>query len=359
MRGNDGHETGGSMSGDGGVLRRKLGAVRPDGDRGETGGRAWRVAFARAARGAFGLELDASALRDDRRSLAELLDMMPDQALFAVLEGPQQGLGLLVLSPEMLASVIEVQTIGKVSGAPPLPRRPTRTDAAMTAGLVDASLCGLETALATSVDLRWTAGFRYASFLEDARPLGLLLDDVPYRVLVVDYAIAGGPRNGRVILALPAEGKGPRPAPAPMTTEADEALDWSTAFNASVLGADVLLDAVIGKIRVPLAQAFTLAPGMELVLSDASVTGVSVLVPGGEIVAQGKLGQCRGMRAVRLTSVSAGAAAGPFAADMGRLVRIVPSRAGNGATGAPPFGGGVEGAERGRDGDLPAVAQSA
>ena len=54
------------------------------------------------------------------------------------------------------------------------PRKPTRTDAAMVAGLIDAALAGLEQALLQEADLVWAGGFRYASFLDDARPIGLL-----------------------------------------------------------------------------------------------------------------------------------------------------------------------------------------
>src|SRR5690606_32291969 len=100
----------------------------------------------------------------------------PDRALIVMLEGPKDGLGLLVLSPEVLAGILEMQMVGKVSPAPPLSRRPTRTDAAMVSGLIDRAMGGLESELLQSDDLIWTSGFRYASFLEDARPLALLLE---------------------------------------------------------------------------------------------------------------------------------------------------------------------------------------
>jgi len=297
------------MAGESGVMRRKLAVGRADGAQAQSGARAWRVAFARAARGACGLELAAQSLRDDRMSLGELLDQLPDRALFAVIEGPGQGLGLLVLAPEMLASAIEMQTIGKVAAGPPIPRRPTRTDAAMTAGLIDMALEGLETALATSADLCWTAGFRYASFLEDARPLALLLEDVPFRVLTTEYDIATGTRSGKVLLALPAEGKGPKPARLGDPGGTDpEAREWGLAFGASVLGADVALDAVIGRFSISLQGAMALEVGMEFRLPDASLDTVTLLVPGGDMLAQGKLGQHRGMRAVRLRAVGSGSA---------------------------------------------------
>ena len=50
--------------------------------------------------------------------------------------------------------------------------------------MVDAALEGLEIALAEEADLIWADGFRYASFLDDPRPLGLLLEDIAYRCLL-------------------------------------------------------------------------------------------------------------------------------------------------------------------------------
>lgn len=296
----------------GGVLRRKLAASQPVETGTETGARAWRVAFARAARDCIGLDLAVPVLRDDRRSLGELLDLVPECALLAVLEGPAQGLGLLAMSPDLLAAVIEMQTTGRVTSNPPLPRRPTRTDAAMSARLIDAALTTLEQALATSPDLPWTAGFRYASFLDEPRPLGLLLDDVPYRLLVCDLDIAGGMRQGRVLLALPAEGRGPKPAPAPPVGETPvTAQAWQAALKGAVLGSEVALDAVIGRLRLPLSQAMALENGMILPLKDARIDQVTLLVPGGDLVASGKLGQHKGMRALKLRRVQGEATVPP------------------------------------------------
>lgn len=291
-----------------GVLRRKVAPARSADGGAETGARAWRVALARAARDCIGLDLDITVLRDDRRSLAELLDLVPDRALLAVLEGPGRCLGLVALSPEVLASVIERQTIGTVTAAAPAARRPTRTDAALSVRLLDTALGTLETLLETAPDLTWMAGFRYASFLDDARPLGLLLDDVPWRVLSCDTDIAGGRRQGRVLLALPAEGRGPKPALAPRNPDKTADPDWTAALSGAVMGAELAFDAVIARLRLPLAQAKALEPGMLLPLPDARIDRVHLLGAAGDAAAIGKLGQTRGMRAIRLRLDGAGAA---------------------------------------------------
>ena len=163
------------MAGD--VIRRKVAVARAMALEGGPGAdRGWRLALARAANDEIGLAMEVTRLAIERRSLADLLELVPERALIAVLEGPCEGLGLIALAPPVLAAMIEQQTIGRVAAGPVAPRRPTRTDAAMVAGLIDRALADLETGLEQDMDRVWAAGFRYASFLDDPRPLGLLLE---------------------------------------------------------------------------------------------------------------------------------------------------------------------------------------
>ena len=57
----------------------------------------------------------------------------------------------------------------------------------------------LEAALGGDDDLIWAGGFRYASFLDDPRPLGLLLEDVDYRVLEAEVSLAQGAQDGGIV----------------------------------------------------------------------------------------------------------------------------------------------------------------
>ena len=137
-----------------GVIRRKIAMARAQMAEGGPGAdRGWRLALARAARDKLGLPLEVAALAMQRASLAELLELPPAQALIAVLQGPADGLGLLVLSPPVLAAMIEVQTLGKVGSGTLAARKPTRTDAAMVAEVLDAALENLEILLAQEADL--------------------------------------------------------------------------------------------------------------------------------------------------------------------------------------------------------------
>ncbi len=286
------------------ILRRKVQRGSQAGADGSPGAdHGWRLALARAARDATGLLMTIEALALTRRSLAELLELPPDRALVALLDGPGGGLGMLAFSAEVMSALIGMQTVGRIPPPATAPRRPTRVDAAMVSRVIDGALAGLEEALADEADLVWAGGFRYGAFLEDVRPLGLLLEDLPYRVLDVRTRFSGEDGGGRVILALPAEGKGRLPPPRPQSAEPTAGPVFSQALGQLVLQADSQLGAVLTRVTMSLAQVMALAPDQVLLLDGAALDRIEVQGLDGRAVAQARLGQHRGMRALRLGEI--------------------------------------------------------
>ena len=305
------------------VIRRKIDRARQPLAEGAPGAdRGWRLALARAARDMMGLDLEFRQLTIARASLAEVLELVPDRALVALLDGPEAGLGVLLMAPAMTSALIEMQTVGRLALQAPAARKPTRIDAAMVAGLIDRALAGLETNLADEADLAWAGGFRYASHLEDARPLSLLLEDESYRVLSADLAFGAAGREGRVILVLTALGRGM----APRTEEAADSAQpqFSHALAEQVLQAGAFLDGVLGRLRLPLGRIMALQPGEILPLPLAALDAVSLETLEGQSVARAKLGQNRGMRALKLFDVESQRRA---LADPGMVPALMPQTA--------------------------------
>ena len=285
------------------VLRKKLLAGQQIPAEGGPGAdRAWRLAFARAARDMMQLPVDFVGLTLARVSLTELLDLPPERGLNLMLEGPEEGLGLLILSPDLLSAFVEVLTMGKCGAHPPDSRKPTRTDAAMLSPLVDLAMANLEEALAEEGDLIWTSGFRYASFIEEARSLGLLLEDVIYRTLTARLSLAQGARVGEMILVLPAEGRGQKPRQkAKSVPGAVAGPAFSAALGAQVEDAACQLEAVLARLAMPLSDVMDLSVDAVLPLPTANLDRISLEGLDGRRVSVGKLGQHRGMRAIRVT----------------------------------------------------------
>ncbi|MFN3972354.1 MAG: FliM/FliN family flagellar motor switch protein [Gemmobacter sp.] len=291
------------------AIRRKIGAaVQVPAGRGAVAH--WPLALARGAQGALGLDLVATDVQAGHATLAEVLERLPERALIAVVEGPGAGLGVLALSAEVLASLVEQVTLGRVTARPVAARRPTRTDAAMAQGLVDAVLGALDEALEGAEDRVWASGFRYVSYLDDPRPLGLMLEDAGFRLLRAEIALGGGMRSGQVALALPAQGRGTRPAPQVAVSETAAALVFQAAMAEQVMAAPAVLEAVLGRVVLPLGQVMALAPGEVLRLGGAALDRIDLEGPDGRRLTGGRLGQNRGMRAVRLAEGAAPAMRG-------------------------------------------------
>ncbi len=291
------------------VIRRKIDRSKQPLAEGSPGAdRGWRLSLARAARDLMGLDVEFRSLAVSSASLAEVLDLAPDRALVALLDGPGGGLGVLLMAQTITSAVIEMQTMGRLAPQPAATRKTTRIDAAMVAGLIDRALAGLEENLAEEADLIWAGGFRYASHLEDARPLALLLEDEPYRLLTADLSCGRGAREGKVILILPAFGRGRAPF-------ADQALDsappqFTAAFADQVLQSGACLDGVIGRLRLPLGRILALQQGEVLALQVAALDAISLETLEGRSVARARLGQNRGMRALKLCDVDCGQSSG-------------------------------------------------
>jgi flagellar motor switch protein FliM len=292
-------------------IKRKISLSRRNAPVAEVKGalKAWRLVLARAARDTMGLEMSMVEMRQNHRSLAELLELPTERALIAMLEGPKDGLGLLVITPQVLAGIIEMQMMGKVSTSAAMPRRPTRTDAAMVSGFIEKALSGLEAELVHATDLIWTSGFRYASFLEDARPLALLLEDVTYQLLQADVSLGEGAKTGLIFLALPADGKGRQAVlpDAPLPSRAAEMV-FEAALGEQVMDAAADLIAVLARTKLPLEMILNLKPGDPLPLGNAALDQIDIEGLDGARLAGGKLGQNRGMRAVRLAETAEPAA---------------------------------------------------
>lgn len=290
-----------------GVLRRKVQTMRAASldEFAMTPGRALTQALAQAGQ-ALRLMIDVADLRELRMTLAELPELLDDHALLAVIEGPEEGLGLCALSPAVMSALIEVQTTGRVLRGEPAPRRPTRTDAAMCTDSIDTVLRELEATLDQTDDRTWSYGFRFASFLADPRPLSLLLEETRYRVFVASLAMADGARKGGIVLAFPAEGRAPALRVTPQSGQTYDDEVWIDGLGRAVRAASADLRAVLCRLTLPLADVMALQPGQQLTFPMDRLGQVRLEGAGGVAAAiSARLGQFRGYRALRLTGEDA------------------------------------------------------
>ena len=274
--------------------------------------RAAATAVARAASRTHGLPLSAEGVSESVATLAELLEILPDGALIAVVEGPAERLGLVALCPAVIASLIEMQAVGRVSARAAPARRATRTDAAIAADFVNLALDDLGGALGQHDIGPALSGFRYASYLDDPRPLGLMLEDGAFHRLTFSLRLgAGGERRGTVLVAVPAT----LPAAAPPVAAAALSAPVAEApaqdrptLAAAIRAAEVPVVAVLCRRTVTLRELRTLQPGSILTLPAQAIGAVQLETLSGQRLAEGRLGEDDGFFALRLTDPREGGA---------------------------------------------------
>lgn len=290
-------------------------AIRPQ----QTPQRAVATALGRAAQNACNMPLVPIEIALSGMTLAELPEYTPENAVLLVLEAGPDQLGVAVLDPSLVAALIESEVMGRVSSTPLVARRPTATDAAMAAAFINAALAELQAELSDSDDRLSIEAYRYASFVDDPRPLALMLEDCGYLAIRASLRLGnGGAREGGLMMMLPQQ-PGAR-AIKPKTHRQDEgaAQAGSTlsetaaspvpagALRAAVMACPINLQAILCRRQISLRELRQLAPGSTLSLRADAIESASLETLDGRQLALGKLGELDGLRALRLRRVSAG-----------------------------------------------------
>ena len=260
------------------------------------------TAIARAAETELGLPVTLGQLDLGAATLADLPERLEERALMALIEAPDGRMGLAVLSPGLVAAVIEMQTIGRLSASDPAARRPTRTDAVLCVPWIERVLRETD-ALVEEGDgwNDWEAAYRYSSTIDDPRLLALILDDQRYRIIRAALALgSGGAREGTLFLAMP-EPAARAGAPGAAHVAATHAAAWEADLQAAVLGGTAEIGAVLARVERPLSEVLALAPGALIRLPSDALARVRVEGKGGRFLSHAKLGQYRGYLALRLS----------------------------------------------------------
>jgi flagellar motor switch protein FliM len=266
----------------------------------------WDMALRRAAQDTIALRMEVTQSSLRQMSLTEFLELPGARSLIGVLDGPAEAMGVVILSPEVLAGLIEVQTIGAVTDQPPMARKPTRTDASMVAGFLDCALTELDMSLVGQTEAVWASGFRYASFLDDARALTLMLEDASWQVAEVEVSLAGGAKVGRIVLALPAMGRGSKGAKE-IADQARRSAQFNADLREQIGHATASLEAILVRMQVDLAELLALGAEDVLPLFGASLDTVQIETMDGRRMATARLGQAQGMRALRILRIESDA----------------------------------------------------
>lgn len=267
-----------------------------------TPARAAATAIGRAADRLYQLPLRALSVRPGAVTLAELPEILPELPLVAVLQGPGDLLGAIVLCPQAVAALVEWQALGRVTNRGLERRRPTRSDAMLCADFINALLADLPAEMEGVEGFEAIGGYHFLTHLDDPRPLTLMLEDRPYRSLDFDLAMGTGEtREGRILLALPQPAQTSRPRPAaPAIAAPPPPPPARPSLAEAMQQAPVVVTGILCRRRVSLAELRGLLEGRSLSLPRSSLTQATLETACGQVIATGKFGEAEGCHAIRL-----------------------------------------------------------
>ncbi len=283
------------------VMRRKAGAGRPLPEIGApTATRILRTALMQAGDDVAGLSIVANIPEEQRVTLKPLVEGIGDHALMALIEGPKGAQGLVVLDPQAMAALIEVQTTGRVAPRAAIARMPTRTDAIMCADFIDRTLELLEArATEAKIDLApVVCGYRFAAALPDPRAITMTFADIAYRKFTVGLDLARGAKQGQIDVILPFEVSETGQTGGP-GMDPDR---FSDALAQVVQDTTARLAGTLHRVDMALSEVAALEIGSQILIPASALTEVAVEDIEGRLVLRGRLGMQNGQRAIRVGS---------------------------------------------------------
>lgn len=308
------------------VLRRKT-RPAPVATDAPSPARLWRRSVVHGLARITGLTAAVEDVRFDVGGPETLPELAGEGALVALLEGPA-GFALAVVDADVMAALVEVQTLGRVLRRPVTPRAPTSIDAAMVTEPLDRMLAahdllvdggaaaaaggpgpktsgkvkggGTDPDVPADDDETWqgprNAGFRYATQIKRVDQIAAALADVQHHTVRFDLDLGSGARRGAIVLAFP-EPPDTRSGPAG-GPGADE--EWSDRIHSTVMQTEMPLRAALGRLHRPIQDVTALQVGDILALPRMSLDQVRLTTPGGDTLAMGRLGRTGSVKAVRI-----------------------------------------------------------
>jgi len=277
-------------------MRRKAGAGRPPPDIGRASAASvLSTAFAQSGEDVAGLIAAVTGVEETRTVVLPFSQAVPEHALLSLVEGPAGGLGVVVADGQMLGTLIEIQTTGRVTSAPLAARPATRTDAILAADFIDrvlelfetgASEAGLPVAPAIT-------GYRYAMALGDTRAMLMTLPEINYRLFRVSVDLGQGARTGKMELLFPYD--------APRAASSGAVETWQETLAGAVCVAQASMDAVVTGLNMTFQSVASFEVGTRVRLPADALSRIVLRGEGGRPVSSGRLGQVEGFRAVRIS----------------------------------------------------------
>ncbi len=232
----------------------------------------------------------------------ELGDIMGEAGLVIPCPAPDESEGYLALSGGGLTALVEKTTTGKISEGEGEPRAASTIDRLLCHGFLERFLEAWRELMEDSSHEGWLEGYAPADRMIAPEVLGMSVVDVPYRIHTIQAKFDGG-RDVTFWAALPQTR--PQAAGAAEPQDTGRAVeDWAKDWRAAVLESPAELEAVLCKLELTLDEVRRWAPGDHVPIPSSALSTVTIGRRNGPCVATARLGQARGVRALRLNEIS-------------------------------------------------------
>ncbi len=282
------------------VLQRKADAGKQEHQaRSMTVAKAMRLCVAKAAADLFDLALGAIGIVVERRGKDDTAELLDDDALMALLDGPGGRVGAAVVDPILAGGLIQQQTMARVSAPVGDPRRMTATDAAMVAPLLEEVLKRAAEAVDAPEDCAALQGYSFGALAEEGRIVDMALEAHDYQVIRLTLDMAKGARQGDLTLILPlGTGPGTGLPVEDEETEADGTTESQMTDVVMHLEAELVME--LSRLQFSLSEVSELKEGDVLHLPPGTFPKTRIITRTGKVLGIGTLGQVDGVRALRL-----------------------------------------------------------
>ena len=296
------------------LLRRKLAPTRPaTAPGGSSLAALLGKTMPRDADELLGLDLSVGAVVVGEAMKPSLLDGMSTHDLVYRMEDEGGARGLCRLTPGLVAGLIEIQMSGRISLSEPAARAATRTDGLLCGDIVD-QWFATAARLAVEVDLTSllpSVGFKRKIGILDRRNADLWLEPIGFRTLSVELAL-GEAKNGTLFVA----------TPLPVQSELKGG-KYAQLMRRHLPDLPTEMRVVLTRMPLALTRARKLAVGDVIDVPPDTLLNVRLEGAHGHLIAEGRLGQLGGRKAVRLTPLGETGATAPR--DTAALPAVPPS----------------------------------
>lgn len=275
------------------ILRRKAADGRTEHQaRAMTPNKALRLGLALAAEKGMDLALDVTDVRHVKLPHRAVEVTLDNESLLILLEGQNGEPGALAMDMQVMAGLVEFQTLGQVVPKPVTDRVPTKVDAALITPFLEDALMRYVRMLAEEGEAPyWLQHYKFGAMMQDTRTLSLAMTAQDYHMFVLDVKLERGKKTGTMALLFP-------DVRVLVNEPEEDAQTDAEKFQNGVKQASTVLTAVVSKISLPIAQIQGLQVGDTLPLGEEAMQNATLEALTGEEIAEVRIGQLNGMRAV-------------------------------------------------------------